>query len=269
MPTYTYLRWYSTPTWSSFVFCMLFFRCWVPDFLFYIILALLLPRFLCFFLFVCSFVKVVKLLPLKPVASSSFWTLEKYPESQIPAKEQSPSSRILSIWLPRSEHVFRWGIWLPSPSMLTCRLPRKDPGQRTASNCRFLSPKIIVNWKKSLEVEWPTICWKKSNPWICVTWFRKMLGGRKVKVLESRYYDSWCNTIFHARLFFPCEIPIRRTSFCFFVVHLFRDWCGVWGWNSSWRLEDQIQHSKNVCVYQILQHLIVGDYSKMCTVIPQ
>jgi len=144
MPTYTYLRWYSTPTWSSFVFCMLFFRCWVPDFLFYIILALLLPRFLCFFLFVCSFVKVVKLLPLKPVASSSFWTLEKYPESQIPAKERWSSSIILSIWLPRSENVFRWVIWLPSPSMLTCRLPRKDPGRRTASNCSFLSQKNLV-----------------------------------------------------------------------------------------------------------------------------
>lgn len=253
MPTYTYLRWYSTPTWSSFVFCMLFFRCWVPDFLFYIILALLLPRFLCFFLLVCSFVKVVKLLPLKPVASSSFWTLEKYPESQIPAKERWSSSRILSIWLPRSENVFRWVIWLPSPSMLTCRLPRKDPGRRTASNCSFLSQKNLVNSKKGdLEVEWPMICWKKSNPW-------KNVGGSKCHI-ESLFRCVWWSWQDRTNLsFWGIMIPGVIQSFMlgfFFHVKSNPQNILLFFLLFTFIVIDvgfgQIQHSKNLCVYQIL-----------------
>ncbi len=155
----TYLRRYSTPTWSLFVFCVcvcVFFFCrlCVVDFLLDIILALLLPRLLCFFpvcVLVCQSCAVIA---LSPDLHFGPWKNMFLPESQIPAKEQWSSSSIFSIWLPRSEHVFRWVIWLQSPSMLTCRLPRKDPGRRTASNCRFFSRKIMVNWKNNCPGSW-------------------------------------------------------------------------------------------------------------------
>lgn len=222
----------------------LFFRCWVADFLFYIILALLLPRFLCFFSVCVLVCQSCEAIAFEACCLIFILDIGKIPwNSQNPAKEQWSSSRILSIWLPRSDHVFRWVIWLPSPSMLTCRLPRKDPGRRTASNCRFLSPIIMVNWKNNWKLSGLWFVGKKAihgyvshdseKCWGVEMSHRVFVSTRLVKLKRQntsqflRYYESWCNTIFHARLFFHVKSN-PQNIFLIFCCSPF-SWL-IWGW---------------------------------------